>query len=243
MTTLFISDLHLEKDRPDLSDAFVRFCETEATHAKALYILGDLVDAWLGDDDDSEIPQLVTQTLASLSGQGVEVYLMPGNRDFLYGDDFAKASGCTLLSDPTVIELSGKTTLLMHGDSLCTDDQEYMAFRAQIRNPEMQALLLAKPLAERRAIAKQLRDQSKSANARKAEDIMDVNQQAVLDAMHEHQAQQLIHGHTHRPHVHELELNGTVATRTVLGDWDQLGWVLRVSDTQQSLEQFPIDNP
>ncbi len=241
MTTLFISDLHLDESRPDLCEAFSGFCHHRARAAQQLYVLGDLVDAWLGDDDDGTVAALVRLELAALASAGVDVYLMRGNRDFLFGQKLARECGITLIDDPTVIELYGQNALLMHGDSLCTDDTEYMAFREKIRNPSMQQQLLDKPLNERRAIAAQLRTQSKSANASKTEDIMDVNHEAVRSALSTHHCRLLIHGHTHRPAEHTLDIDGDTASRIVLGDWDRQGWYLEVSPTLRKLVSFPID--
>lgn len=240
--SLFISDLHLNPQRPDITQAFVRFCQTRAVHAKTLYILGDLCDAWLGDDDDSETADMLRQQLKSLVSSGVAVFIMTGNRDFLIGKQFAQDTGCQLLTDPSVIDLYGQQVLLMHGDSLCTSDQEYMAFREQIRNPQMQQLLLSKTLDERRGIAKMLRDQSKSANATKAADIMDVTPAEVEQALAEHQVNILIHGHTHRPHIHTLSANAQATEpakqRYVLGDWDTKGWCIVANKDGLTLESF-----
>ena len=184
--SLFISDLHLCAQRPDISEAFVRFCTQRAINAEALYILGDLSDAWLGDDDDSDIAELLKSEIKKLTDAGVKVFIMVGNRDFLMGQQFATDCQCTLLADPSVIDLYGQSVLLMHGDSLCTEDAEYMAFRAQIRNPDMQQVLLSKSLDERRGIAKMLREKSRSANATKTEDIMDVTPSEVVKALNDH---------------------------------------------------------
>lgn len=247
--TLFISDLHLNEKRPDITQAFVQFCKAKAQYASALYILGDLSDAWLGDDDDSEIAALLHAQLKQLTELGVEVFIITGNRDFLMGKQFADSCNCQLLSDPTVIDLYGRQVLLMHGDSLCTGDQEYMAFREQIQNPQMQQLLLSKSLEERRGIALMLRENSKSANASKAADIMDVTQSDVELALLENDSTLLIHGHTHRPSVHTFTINDKngqtlPAQRYVLGDWDTLGWCLTVNHCagklDLNLESFPL---
>lgn len=217
--SLLISDLHLCDARPDLNEAFQSFCNGHAAKAESVYILGDLSDAWIGDDDDSDTANLIRSTLASLSSRGVKVYLMTGNRDFLLGQQLADACDATLLSDPSVVALHGHDALLLHGDSLCIDDAEYMAFRAQIQNPAAQQMLLSKPLEERRQIAAMLRSQSKSANSNKAEDIMDVNAAEVSRQLRDAKVTLMIHGHTHRPAVHDIELQGTPAKRMVLGDW------------------------
>jgi len=236
--SLFISDLHLSVQRPDITAAFVRFCAERAIHASSLYILGDLSDAWLGDDDDSDIADVLRREIKTLSDTGVNVFIMVGNRDFLMGQQFANDSHCKILPDPSVINLYGQSVLLMHGDSLCTSDTEYMAFRAQIRNPDMQQMLLSKSLDERRGIAKMLREKSQSANATKASDIMDVTPSEVVKALREHKVDILIHGHTHRPQVHSLVRdteNQTEAKRYVLGDWDSQGWCITASKEDSSL--------
>ena len=236
--SLFISDLHLSEERSDICAAFTRFCEQRARAAEALYLLGDISDAWVGDDDDGPVATLLRQQLRALVDAGIAVYLMVGNRDFLFGERFARDTGCTLLQDPTVIDLYGKPTLLLHGDSLCTGDAEYMAFREQIRDPGLQAMLLEKSLQERRDIAAMLRSQSKSANATKAEDIMDVSPAAVEAILDEYGVKKMIHGHTHRPAVHT---QGGGRQRYVLGDWDLRGWMIVASQAGLELENFELD--
>lgn len=239
--SLLISDLHLAESRPDLNQAFTQFCRDQAARAKALYILGDLCDAWIGDDDDSPTATLIRSNLKALVEGGVEVYLMTGNRDFLIGKQLADDIGLTLLPDPSIHEIEGHRVLLMHGDSMCTGDQEYMAFRAQIQNPDTQAMLMSKSLDERRAIAAMLRSQSKSANANKAEDIMDVTEHEVVNALQNAGVNILIHGHTHRPAVHKLTLeNGNSATRYVLGDWDSSAWKITVTASEIELTEFNL---
>ena len=240
MSTLFISDLHLQDNRPDLSRAFFHFLQHQATTADALYILGDLFDAWLGDDDDSPLARQAIDEIRALTTRGVPVYFMHGNRDFLVGEDFARRTACEILQDPTRIVLYGQPVLLMHGDSLCTGDQEYMAFRQQIRDPQRQAQLLALPLQQRRDMAQQLRQQSKAANASKAADIMDVTETEVFQALAQFQTTLLIHGHTHRPKIHRYNEQQPL-TRIVLGDWDQQGWLLRYHpDHSFELESFNL---
>lgn len=241
MTTLFISDLHLDSSRPSISRAFEDFLATDARKADALYILGDFFEAWIGDDDDSELIQQVANALKALTDTGVPCFIMHGNRDFLMGESFCQRSGCQLLPDPSVVDLYGKPVLLMHGDSLCTEDQEYMAFRAQARSTQWQQQILSLPLPERRALAKQLRASSKEANSNKAEDIMDVTPAEVVSALEETNALLMIHGHTHRPHIHPLSTRDGPATRIVLGDWDDHGWVLRYqSNGQYQLDKFAL---
>jgi UDP-2,3-diacylglucosamine hydrolase len=226
MPILFISDLHLDDARPQITDLFVRFLAHEARGADALYILGDLFESWIGDDDDEPLARRMAHTLHDLSESGVPTYFMHGNRDFLLGADYAKQCGMTLLEDPTLVELGGERTLLMHGDSLCTDDIEYQKFRAFVRNPAWQTQFLAQPLAERRAFAAQARGESRKQTAMKAAEIMDVNQRAVESAMRTHGVRRLIHGHTHRPATHRFDLDGTSAERIVLGDWYEQSSVL-----------------
>jgi UDP-2,3-diacylglucosamine hydrolase len=238
--TLFIADLHLDEQRPAITELFLRFLDGRARGAEALYILGDLFEAWVGDDDDDPHYRTVTSALRRLS-QATPVYLMHGNRDFLIGDTFEHASGCQLIPDPTRIELHGTPTLLMHGDTLCTDDHEYMAFRRTVREPAWQQAFLDKPLAERRHIGRSLREQSQASTAAKAEAIMDVNQHAVVRAMREHGVLQLIHGHTHRPAIHELDIDGEPARRIVLGDWYRHGSVLVCSESGCDLQELPVD--
>ena len=240
--SLFISDLHLCEQRPDISQAFINFCTHQGRHASRLFILGDLCDSWLGDDDNGPIAELLQQQLLVLAGHGVKVYIMVGNRDFLIGNDFSKACGCELLADPSVVKLYGQSILLMHGDSMCTADKDYMSFRQMIRDPAMQQSLLKKPLSERRAIAKMLREKSRSANATKAEDIMDVTEEEVSKAFKLHKVNILIHGHTHRPAVHQLPSSNDTNNikRYVLGDWDIKGWYIKAQENKISLHSFDI---
>jgi len=226
MSTLFISDLHLDEARPHIVDLFTRFVADEARGAAALYILGDLFESWIGDDDDSALAYRVAASLAALKQAGVPVFFMHGNRDFLLGEDYARRAGMTLLKDPTIIELGGERTLLMHGDTLCTDDAAYQEFRAVVRNPDWQKQFGARSLAERRAFAAQARAESLKHTASAKAEIMDVNQDAVIAAMRTHSVRRLIHGHTHRPATHRLEINRQSAERIVLGDWYEQGSVL-----------------
>jgi UDP-2,3-diacylglucosamine hydrolase len=227
MTTLFISDLHLQGARPDITDRFFRFLETEAAEAEALYILGDLFEAWIGDDDPDEHSREVQAAMRRLTDAGVAGYFMHGNRDFLIGDAFAERTGFTLLDDPVVHEFHGTPVLLSHGDAYCIDDVDYQAFRRQSRDPAWQQQVLAMPVEQRRALAGKVRAESQAAMVDKAEDIMDVNAEAVAAGLREAGVTTLVHGHTHRPAIHDLELDGTPATRIVLGDWYEQGTVLR----------------
>ena len=233
--TLFISDLHLHPQRPAALRAFAEFLQNYS-HCERLFILGDLFDVWVGDDDDSDIAQSVAQLLRSFTEAGPELFLMQGNRDFLLGDTYCHSAGGQLVPDPVVIDLQGIPTLLMHGDSLCTDDADYQAFRKMVRDPTWRAQTLSHSLDERRDLAKDLRSKSKESNSLKAMDIMDVSESAVVEAMQSHGVEQMIHGHTHRPARHQV----ITGTRWVLGDWDEFGWVLEAERDELSLKQFNI---
>ncbi len=236
MTTLFISDLHLDADRPAAIAQFLDFMEREASQATALYILGDLFEVWIGDDDTNPGYAPIIAALAELKLQGVPCFFMHGNRDFLVGRRFATATGCALLAEHEVLAIEGQRVLLTHGDLLCTDDEPYMALRAEVRDPRWQREFLAKPTGERRAIAGDLRAKSQAATAAKAEEIMDVNQGAVEAAMREHDVPILLHGHTHRPGVHKFSVDGHDATRIVLGAWYEQGSVVRWDENGFELE-------
>ena len=240
MTSYFISDLHLDESRPEVTRAFFQCLEKWAGNCDALYILGDFFEVWIGDDDDAKLSQEIIQQLKIFSASKSALYIMHGNRDFLMGDHFCALTGAQLLPDPTVINLYGKNTLLLHGDSLCIDDTEYMTFRQQARSKAWQEQLLAQPLAARRALAQQLREKSQSMNALKAEDIMDVNPDEVLSIMEQYSVTQMIHGHTHRPKRHKLSVNHSPAERIVLGDWCQQGWVLVATPESLELQHFSL---
>ena len=227
MAALFISDLHLDPSRPAVTELFLSFLRQEAASAERLYILGDLFEAWIGDDDPDRHHARVMAGVRELTTSGVPVFFMHGNRDFLIGTVFADKTGVKLLADPTVVDLYGIPTLLMHGDSLCTDDVEYQKVRKLFRDPDWQRAFLAKPLQERRAFAAEARAESRSQTAAKAEYIMDVNQMAVTRIMQEHGVRRLIHGHTHRPAVHRFASGGIGRTRIVLGDWHEKPSCLR----------------
>ncbi|WP_449428996.1 UDP-2,3-diacylglucosamine diphosphatase [Rhodanobacter umsongensis] len=230
MATLFISDLHLDPARPPITALFENYLASdEVRHADALYILGDLVEAWIGDDDDAELPQRIAAATRAVRDAGVPVYFMAGNRDFLLGEAFARHAGMRLLDDGAVHDIQGRPTLLMHGDVLCTDDLAYQAARRQLRSPEWQAQVLGMPLEARRALAARAREESRQHTGSTMESIMDVNADAVAAAMRHAGVTRLIHGHTHRPAVHAFELDGEPAQRIVLGDWYEHGSVLRVT--------------
>lgn len=241
MTTLFISDLHLEESRPDITRAFLSFLDEKAAGAEQLYILGDFFEAWIGDDERTQLQEQVAAALRSLSDRSTGIFLMHGNRDFLIGEDFCNRAGATLLDDPTVVDLYGMPTLLMHGDSLCTADVEYQKFRANMRNPQWQQMILQRPLEDRQQMARQLREISMAKNQGKEEFIMDVTPEEVVREMEAHGVQRMIHGHTHRPAEHELTANGQPAKRIVLGDWAENVWWLEVtSDTPPALHKYPL---
>jgi len=238
MSTLFISDLHLSAERPEITELFINLLSTQARQARALYILGDLFEAWLGDDLVPAEYQGAIQAIKQLSTNGVPVYIMYGNRDFLMRKAFEKMTGAVLLADEYMIDLYGTPTLLLHGDTLCTDDIKYQQFRQMVRNPQWQDELLAKSPEERLALAKHYREMSQLETAGKQNEIMDVNQDAVLSSMRTANVKQLIHGHTHRPDTHHFDLDGQPAIRIVLGDWYKTGNMLRCDENACQLEDF-----
>lgn len=229
MTTRFIADLHLEESRRDVTDAFLNFLSGYARNIDRLYILGDFFENWIGDDERTPLQEEVAEALKQVSSTGTRLYLMHGNRDFLIGQDFCDRIGATLLDDPTRIDLYGEPTLLMHGDSLCTADTEYMKFRANMRNPQWQQAFLQRTLEERQTVARQLREISQAKNQGKEQTIMDVTPEEVVSVMESQGVQQLIHGHTHRPAIHELQANGRPATRYVTGDWHEKAWYIEAA--------------
>jgi len=240
-TTLFISDLHLCGARPAITGLFLDFLRRRARTSDALYILGDLFEYWIGDEAvEQEEFRSIIRGLRELTASGTPVFVMHGNRDFLMGNDFEKTTGSRLLKDPAHIDLYGAPTLLMHGDSLCTDDTEYMTFRAKVRSPAWQKEFLGKSIAERDRIVRDFREISKSSTAAKKPEIMDVNQKAVESVMREHRVQRLIHGHTHRPKEHVFNLDDRPARRMVLGDWYEQGSVLSVDARGWVLEGLPL---
>lgn len=236
--TLLISDLHLDPARPRIQALFLRFLEDWRGRARALYILGDLFEAWIGDDG-ADAADPVLAALAAFA-ERTPLYIMHGNRDFLLGERFCALTGAQLLADPTVLDLHGVPTLLMHGDSLCTDDVEYQTLRAKLRSPEWQAQVLAQPLEARLAMAQQARVESSARNQALAEYLMDVNQGAVEQALLEHGVRRLIHGHTHRPGRHRFVIDGEQAERIVLGDWYEQGSVLEVSERGCELKELAL---
>ena len=235
MTTLFISDLHLDPSRPAITELFLDFLRGEARQAEALYILGDLFEAWIGDDTPSSAADAVALALREVSDAGVPVYFIRGNRDFLVGNDYAARAGMRILPDPSVIQLYGKPVLLQHGDLLCTDDVAYQAFRAQTRNPAFIAQFLSQPLEARVAFAQKARAASQAHQSEMKQDdkatfetVTDVAAAEVVATFQRYGVDTMIHGHTHRPAIHTVSAGEHSFTRIVLGDWYEQGSVLRV---------------
>ncbi len=225
MYTLFISDVHLSPETPEVAGQFLQLLKEKGIKAEAVYILGDLFEYWLGDDAITRLHQPFIAALKSLNDLNIPVFFIHGNRDFLIGKDFEALTGCEILDDPTVIDLYGTRTLLTHGDLLCSDDQAYLAFRKTVRDPNWQAYFLSMNMDDRIALAKKARDVSQNhgaANVNHENEIMDANQQTIEAFLTEHNVQQMIHGHTHRPATHDFNLpNGKNAKRYVLGDWER----------------------
>ena len=239
MTTLFVSDLHLEAERPDIGEQFIEFLKTDAVEAEALYILGDLFEAWVGDDDPNTHYFKIKRALRKVVDKGIPVYFMHGNRDFMIGSGFANETGVKILPDPYKVDMYGEKALLSHGDALCTDDVQYQRVRKMTRDPDWQASMLAKPLKERLRIAEEARRQSLEQTLNLSMNIMDVNQEAVKKVIIEHGVDVLLHGHTHRPDIHKVDLGGRKAKRIVLGDWYTQGSVVRWNMRGPKLEVLP----
>ncbi len=232
MNTLIIADVHLGAEHPEISERFIALLNSQrCQEAESLYILGDLFELWIGDDAPQPEHLEAIGALKTLNRRGVDIALLHGNRDFLLGHEFAAMSGCRLLSDPTCITLHGEPTLLMHGDTLCSDDSDYQRLRGQLRNPEWQQQFLKRTAAERLAFAHQLRRESQRLSQEKSSAIMDVNPQRVIQLMQEHAVRRLIHGHTHRPAIHDLTVDDAPAQRIVLGDWYQQNSLLNCDAT------------
>ena len=240
MTTLFIADLHLCTEEPAIVAGFLRFLAGDARQADALYILGDLFEAWIGDDDPNPLHREIATAIKAVVDSGVPCFFIHGNRDFLLGKRFARESGMTLLPQEKVLDLYGRQVLIMHGDTLCTDDAGYQAFRAKVHQRWLQMLFLALPLFIRKRVAAKMRAGSKAANSSKSLEIMDVNPQTVIAEMEKYRVQWLIHGHTHRPDVHELSANGMPAFRVVLGAWHSEGSMVKVTPNDVELIRFPF---
>lgn len=236
--TLFISDLHLSLNKLATTHCFLRFLENRATGAECLYILGDLFDAWIGDDDPTPSIGKIKAALKKLTAAGTAVYLQPGNRDFLIGKRFCRETGVRLLDDHAVVDLYGTPTLLMHGDLLCTDDVSYQQFRLKSRTPAWQTMMLSKPLLLRLLLARWYRLRSHWHKRKKSQEIMDVNRESVRRTMARYQITRLIHGHTHRPAVHELVIDGMLAHRFVLSEWSRTGSALRWTPEGYAIEEI-----
>ena len=236
MSALFISDLHIDERRPHVLAGLKRLIETDAAEVDALYILGDLAEVWVGDDDDGPTAQALRETLAE-AAKRCSVHVMHGNRDFLLGERFAAETGATLLDDPSVVEIDGQRILLAHGDAYCTGDAEYQRMRALFRSSEWQAGVLASTLAERRTLAATMRAKSIAANENKADNIMDVTPAAIASAMRDANAPLMVHGHTHRPGIHD----SPEGRRIVLGDWNRCGWKLLLKHGDAALSCFPLE--
>lgn len=236
MSALFISDLHIDETRPAVLAGLRRLVDTEAPNVDALYILGDLVEVWVGDDDDGPVAASIRETLSAATHH-CPVYVMHGNRDFLIGAQFAKHTGATLIDDPSVVDIDNHRVLLAHGDAYCTADVEYQRLRALFRSTPWQNEVLSSTLDERRALAASLRAKSIAANENKATNIMDVTPSSVRQAMDNAAVSLMVHGHTHRPGIHDL---GGGRRRIVLGDWDRCGWKLRLDGGDANLSCFPL---
>jgi UDP-2,3-diacylglucosamine hydrolase len=243
MKTLFISDLHLCEERPGINALFTRFLDDVARDAEALYILGDLFEYWIGDDqlDHDPLARAVARQLTTAANHGTRIFFMRGNRDFLIGERFARDAGLTLLPDPAQITLGEQRILLMHGDTLCTDDVAYQAFRAQVRDPAWQVDVLAKPYAARAELARAIRSRSDVEKSMKADSIMDVNSSAVTAAFERHGYPIMIHGHTHRPARHQLTINRHTCARWVLQDWHTYGGYLSIDGPRNELSAHIIE--
>lgn len=233
--TYFIADLHLTEDRPDITACFLSFLKNKAKDAQSLYILGDLFEYWIGDDDDNPLTTTISKALLALSQTGTELFFIQGNRDFLLGHKYAKKSGMVLLPDVEKISIFNQNFIILHGDTLCTKDVSYQAFRAKSRTWWWQFMIKSLPLFVRKKIAQNYRDKSAKATAMKSQEIMDVTPTEVISVLESHQCQIMIHGHTHRPNVHHIEANHKPAQRIVLGDWYEQGSYLAITPNDISL--------
>lgn len=241
MSTYIIADLHLSEDEPAITAGFIHFIQQQAIHADSLYILGDFFNYWIGDDDDNPLHQRVAHELKQLTAKGIPCYFIHGNRDFLIGKRYAKQCGMTILPQETVLDIYDKRILILHGDTLCTDDLAYQNYRKKVHTPWIQRVFLTLPLFIRRRIAQKMRKNSQYASSMKAESIMDVNPQAVVDALKKHQAQWMIHGHTHRPAIHEINIGGKMHFRGVLGAWHHEGSAFVINEQGIELIFFPFE--
>ncbi len=238
---LFVSDLHLDPERPAITDLFLAFLRGEAANVPELFILGDLFEAWVGDDDDAPLPAVVAQALSDVAAGGTAIGFIRGNRDFLLGQEYARRAGFRILPDPCVVPLAGEPVLLLHGDLLCWDDVKYLAARRQMRDPHWQAAMLSRPLAERRLIAQAARKESAAHQGSMSLDVGDATAEAVADHFRRYGVARMIHGHTHRPAIHDLSVDGSPRQRIVLGDWYEQGSVLRLfEDGHFELSGLPL---
>ncbi|XBS70867.1 UDP-2,3-diacylglucosamine diphosphatase [Acerihabitans sp. KWT182] len=242
MATLFIADLHLDQKEPAITAGFLHFLQRQAVQADALYILGDLFEAWIGDDDPAPLHREVAAALRTLHDRGIPCFFIHGNRDFLLGLRFAAACGMTLLPQERRLELYGRRILILHGDTLCTDDVRYQRYRRRINRRWLQQLFLALPLRWRLRIAERMRAGSRRANQTKSPDMMDVSPQAVAAAAERYAVDWIIHGHTHRPAIHSLPLSSGQIHRAVLGAWHHQGSMIKVSRESVELIEFPFDD-
>ena len=236
MKHCFISDLHLSEKTPELTQAFLRFLDESKEACTHFYILGDLFETWIGDDDNSPFNTQIKEALSEFTSNGPETFFIHGNRDFLIGESFSKDTGITILPDPFSFMIDEQKIALSHGDFLCTDDIDYIAFRNEVRSKDWQTSFLSKSLDERLQIAASLRDDSKAATAEKSNEITDVNNEEVIDFISKHKPNLFIHGHTHRPNIHDI----SSSKRIVLGDWGDFGWSLTLTGDGHNLEKFPI---
>ena len=236
MKPRFISDIHLSENNPHLTNAFKKFLNESKEACTHLFILGDLFEIWIGDDDDNPFIQDIKQALINFTSDGPETFLMHGNRDFLIGETFANEVGISILSDPHTLDINGMKTILSHGDFLCTDDADYIEFRNEVRSKEWQKNFLSKSIDERNEIANSLRSDSKDATSEKSLEITDANLETVNNFIQENKPSIFIHGHTHRPKIHEH-----ISTkRVVLGDWGKFGWCCSITDKDINLKEFKI---
>ncbi|MGF1748882.1 MULTISPECIES: UDP-2,3-diacylglucosamine diphosphatase [Vibrio] len=236
MTTLFISDLHLSPSLPDTTECFIKFMRHEAVHADALYVLGDLFEFWIGDDDPSDFAESIRHEFKQLTNSGVPCFFLQGNRDFLLGKRFCRDTGVTLLHEQTVIDLYGKKVVVLHGDTLCTDDTKYLAYRAKVNQPWLQWIFNRLPFFTRQRIVNKIQGDIRVEKVEKSLDIMDVAQSAVETVMKAEDVGMMIHGHTHRPNIHTFNLGTEEYTRIVLGDWYTQGSVLVCTPEKQELQ-------
>lgn len=243
MTTLFIADLHLSAERPDITACFLRFIAQETHHIDALYVLGDLFEMWIGDDEDSPFLRQIKQAFKTLTDTGTPCYFIHGNRDFLIGKRFSRETGITLLPEHSVVDLYGTPTLILHGDTLCIEDQAYQRYRKKVHNPVIQWLFARLPLSYRIKVGDKFRQNSGKNNQTKSQSIMDVTQAEVIRVMREANVTQMIHGHTHRPNIHNFDIDGIPAQRIVLGDWYDHGSVLVYNADGYQLETRNFNTP